>query len=72
MADLGLSEAREEVARIKGLVAGGDYDEEALHGAEDSLYLRALRAIRDGHPQSAELAGIVVEVADVSYDRWYA
>lgn len=63
---LTVEQIRDEFARV------GRDDPEHAHGVEDAMLLRALEAIRDGHPDPAALARDVLIVADAEFPRWYA
>lgn len=67
--------------RMRGLTAEqvrdqferlGNDDPEAGHSAMDDLMRRALKAIRDGHPDPAALARSVLVIEEADFPRWCA
>lgn len=48
------------------------YDDEKAHSLEDDLRSDVLRAVADGHPDSAALAKLALTSALIPFKRWCA
>lgn len=60
-----VQEINERVAQI----AAVEYDQEARHSWEDSLYEGVLRAIAAGAESAAELAAAALKTKEMDFDR---
>jgi hypothetical protein len=61
-----LSQAAADLAHIRAVVK----DPGHAHTLEDALHRAVLKAIRDGSPDSQELARIAVSTGELKFSRW--
>jgi hypothetical protein len=61
-----LSQAAADLEHIRSSVS----DPGHAHSLEDALHRAVLKAIRDGSPDSQELARIAVSTTELKFSRW--